>query len=78
MKAGLVDTNFLVYAAVGREEDPVKWRRAHAALDGAPHWLSGQILAEFYSIVTRKHRLPADQANAWMEHLQGYACSAGR
>ena len=74
MKAGFVDTNILVYAAACREEEPAKWRLAHATLDSAPHSLSGQVLAEFYSIVTGKYRMPLGEASAWMNHLQGYFC----
>ncbi len=74
MRSGFVDTNVLVYAATGRADEHDKWRIAHETLEAAPHSLSGQVLAEFYTIATKKHRLPIEQANAWMEHLQGFPC----
>ncbi len=74
MKRGFVDTNILIYAATGREDEPAKWEMAHELLREAVLWLSGQVLAEFYNIATVKHRLAIDQANSWLEYLEQFDC----
>lgn len=69
MKVGLVDTNVLIYAAVGFETERVKWERAHALLDHAPHCLSAQNLAEFVNTIIRKMKRPVTEAAKWLEYF---------
>ncbi len=76
MKRGFVDTNILIYAATGREDEPAKWEMAQDFLQDAALSVSGQVLAEFYNIATAKHGLAIDQANSWMDYLEKYECQA--
>ena len=70
MKVGLVDTNVLVYAAVGFESERTKWQRAHDLLERAPHCLSAQNLAEFASVMTRKFKRPLAEIAEWLEYFE--------
>lgn len=70
MKVGLVDTNILIYAAVGAETDQGKWEAAHFLLDQAPHCLSGQNLAEFVSTMIRKLKVPIAETVKWLEYFE--------
>lgn len=76
MKRGFVDTNILIYAATGREDEPAKWEMAQDFLQDAALSVSGQVLAEFYNIATVKHGLAVNQANSWMDYLEKYECQA--
>jgi len=66
-----LDTNVLVYAAAGRGADEWKRIRAFEILEPAGFGLSGQVLQEFYVIVTTRARvkLPAIEAAEWVERL---------
>ena len=69
-----LDTNVLIYAAAGRIDDP---RRHNAALDlirTERFGLSGQVLAEFYAVSTRKFAdtLRAAELDEWIEMLSQY------
>jgi predicted nucleic acid-binding protein len=66
-----LDTNVLIYAAAGRISEAAKQRRALACIEAANFGTSGQVLAEFYTNVTRKPARPLDRSEAldWIEHL---------
>ncbi|NDV88341.1 PIN domain-containing protein [Aurantimonas aggregata] len=64
-----IDTNVLIYAATGRHEYPRHWEIAHDILAAGGNGLSGQVLAEFYVITTKKHGLPASEAFEWVRRL---------
>ena len=72
----LLDTNVLVYAAMGRYAAPAKYRRARAIMADGNFAVSGQILQEFYVTVTRKSDKPptADKALEWLERLRDRPC----
>lgn len=66
-----LDTNVLIYAAAGHRDEPKKNARAWALLEAANFGLSGQVLAEFYSNVTKKLAVPLSVADAtvWIDRL---------
>ncbi|SDR46054.1 Predicted nucleic acid-binding protein, contains PIN domain [Rhizobiales bacterium GAS113] len=66
-----LDTNVLIYAAAGRISEAAKQRRALACVEAANFGTSGQVLAEFYTNVTRKPARPLDRSEAldWIERL---------
>jgi predicted nucleic acid-binding protein len=66
-----LDTNVLIYAAAGRISETGKQRRALACVEAANFGTSGQVLAEFYTNVTRKLERPLARSQAldWIEHL---------
>ena len=64
-----IDTNVLIYAATGRHEYPRHWEIAHGILAAGGNGLSGQVLAEFYVIATRKLGLPVPEAFEWIRRL---------
>lgn len=66
-----LDTNVLIYAAAGHNDAPFKSARAWSLLDAANFGLSGQVLAEFYSNVTKKPAVPlsAGEAALWVDRL---------
>ncbi len=71
-----VDTNILVYAASTRPEETAKKKRANELIL-LPDWgTSAQILAEFYSVVTRKGQppMPASIALQWVEQFEKLPC----
>ncbi|MCP3057143.1 PIN domain-containing protein [Aurantimonas marianensis] len=76
MRAGFVDTNVLVYAATGAVDERVKWLRALEFLEDGPYSLSGQVLAEFYSIAVRKHRLKLAEVERWLTFLENFTVQA--
>ncbi|MFQ5740879.1 MAG: PIN domain-containing protein [Acidobacteriota bacterium] len=71
-----VDTNILVYAAAGREQEEGKRRRALRIIEDEDISLSAQVLQEFYVTVTRKIAVPLspDQAVEWIEELEAFPC----
>jgi predicted nucleic acid-binding protein len=67
-----IDTNILIYAALGRRDEPIKWERAWSLMDDARFGLSGQVLAEFYVNVQKKSsKVPfkPSEAAAWVDRL---------
>jgi predicted nucleic acid-binding protein len=65
-----LDTNILVYAVDYR--DPAKLARAQTILRQTPQSsfvISAQVLGEFYWTVTRKLKLPVEEARAQAERL---------
>jgi predicted nucleic acid-binding protein len=73
-----LDTNILVYAAMGREKEERKRARANELVRPANFGTSAQVLQEFYTAVTRKGGSPLtpDEAFAWIELLIGLPCVA--
>lgn len=72
-----LDSSVLLYAANANPGEREKHRTAVALIEGGPFAISGQVLAEFYSIATSaKGRLTADQAHAWNEKLSAAPCVA--
>jgi predicted nucleic acid-binding protein len=75
--ACFLDTNILVYAALGRGPEERK-RAAAANLMGVTEFgVSTQVLQEFYTAVTRKpdRRLSAERALEWIEGLEQQPCA---
>ncbi|MBB5753611.1 PIN domain-containing protein [Prosthecomicrobium pneumaticum] len=68
-----LDTNVLIYAAAGGDDESRR-RAAFACIAAANFGTSGQVLAEFYTNVTRKPAVPltADEALAWIERLSEF------
>jgi predicted nucleic acid-binding protein len=71
-----LDTNILVYAAMGKEEEEAKRARANELIRASDFGTSGQVLQEFYTAVTRKSGSPLtpDEAFAWVEHFAKLPC----
>lgn len=70
-----LDSNILIYAATGIEDEPEK----HAVCQGlltTPFGLSAQVLAEFFQTVTRKVAtpLPLSLALDWIDTLSRKPC----
>lgn len=66
-----LDTNVLVYAAVGRRDDPRKAAIARRIVATELFGVSAQTLAEFYVVVSGKILAPISLAeiDAWIERL---------
>jgi predicted nucleic acid-binding protein len=73
-----LDTNILVYAAVGTGRDESKRRRALELVDNTDFGTSAQVLQEFYVTVVRKAAVPLspEQALEWIEHWLAFPCQA--
>lgn len=69
-----LDTNVLVYAATGRDEEEAKRLRALEIIDREDFGLSAQVLQEFFVTVTRKVERPlsSEQAVEWIEELEAF------
>jgi predicted nucleic acid-binding protein len=67
-----LDTNILVYAALGRYSSPAKYERARLIIGETDFAISSQVAQEFYVNVTRKSDKPLshDQALIWLEGLR--------
>lgn len=65
-----LDTNILIYAALGSADEPAKYERAVELLT-TRFGTSGQVLAEFYVNVQRKGGRPlsAEAAQEWVFRL---------
>lgn len=65
-----LDTNILIYAALGSVDEPAKYERAVELLT-TRFGTSGQVLAEFYVNAQRKGSVPltADEAREWVMRL---------
>lgn len=64
-----LDTNILIYAASGRKSDPRKWSISFELFDRPYAVISGQVLAEFYTIALKKKYLDIARAARWLETL---------
>jgi predicted nucleic acid-binding protein len=73
-----LDTNVLVYAAIGRYSEPEKYARAREVIENTHFGISGQVLAEFYVNATKKSDVPltSEQAYDWIEKLRDRPCAA--
>lgn len=73
-----LDTNVLVYAAAGREQEAAKRARALDLIDELDFGLSAQVLQEFYVTVVRKVEAPLSPAEAleWIEQLEAFPCQS--
>lgn len=73
-----LDTNILLYAALGVDDAPEKWATARRILSEERFGTSGQVLAEFYSNVIRKGRQPLSKLEArnWVSQLAQKPCQA--
>ena len=71
-----VDTNVLVYAVAGGEQEEAKRKRALELIDDLDFGLSAQVLQEFYVTVVRKVEQPLRPAEAleWIEQLEAFPC----
>ena len=66
-----VDTNILIYAAMGRHDAPEKHARAWDVIGAGRYGVSGQVLAEFFVNATKKTAKPLKlpEAAAWIDRL---------
>jgi predicted nucleic acid-binding protein len=73
-----LDTNVLLYAALGMDDSPEKWMIARQILLEGKFVTSGQVLAEFYSNAIRKGRRPLSKPEAlnWVRQLIQKPCRA--
>jgi predicted nucleic acid-binding protein len=74
-----LDTNILIYAALGREREEEKRRRAAELMSASAFCISAQVLQEFYTVATRperKARLSDASALKWIERLEEQPCAA--
>ncbi len=73
-----LDTNVLVYAAVGTGKDERKRQRALALIESEEFGTSAQVLQEFFVTVVKKAARPlsAEQALEWIEQLTAFPCHA--
>ena len=71
-----LDTNVLVYAAVGTGRDEAKRQRALELIETEDFGTSAQVLQEFFVTVVRKASRPltATQALEWIEQFVGFPC----
>jgi predicted nucleic acid-binding protein len=71
-----LDTNVLVYAAIGTGKDDGKRRRALSLIESEDFGTSAQVLQEFFVTVVKKavRPLSAEQAFEWIEHLTAFPC----
>lgn len=73
-----LDTNVLVYAAIGRYAQPSKHERSREVIASTHFGLSGQVLAEFFVNATKKSDMPltVEEARDWIERLRDRPCAA--
>ncbi len=57
LSAIFLDTNILIYAASGRKNETRKWSISLDLLDHPEAILSGQVMAEFYTVSLKKNYL---------------------
>lgn len=72
-----VDSNVLVYAAVGRFTEPAKYSEARSVVAENDFGISGQVLSEFFVTTMRKADRPlsADEALGWIEDMRDRPCA---
>ena len=66
-----LDTNVLVYAAMGEKTEPRKWSRAVALMTEGEFSISAQVMAEFVHVLRRK-AAPAftePEIDAWLDEM---------
>jgi predicted nucleic acid-binding protein len=71
-----LDTNVLVYAAIGTGKDERKRQRALDLIQSEDFGTSAQVLQEFFVTVVKKASRPlsAEQALEWIEQLTAFPC----
>jgi predicted nucleic acid-binding protein len=71
-----LDTNILIYAALGRNYQETKRAIAHDLIVNARFGISTQVLQEFYANAVRKSAVPLTPAEAleWMDDLELQEC----
>ncbi|KQW81897.1 PIN domain-containing protein [Brevundimonas sp. Root1279] len=71
-----LDTNILLYAALGRDHAGHRWARAREIVLTEDYCTSSQVLAEFYSSATRTGASPLspDKAREWVRVLAMKPC----
>ena len=71
-----LDTNILLYAALGREHAEHRWSRAREIVLTEDYCTSGQVLAEFYNNAVRKSASPLspDNAREWVRIIALKPC----
>jgi predicted nucleic acid-binding protein len=75
--ACFLDTNILLYAVLGRADDPDKFRISRELLAEWNFGLSSQVLGEFFVNAQRKSRRPltASEATAFVSELMECPCA---
>jgi predicted nucleic acid-binding protein len=73
-----LDTNILIYAAAGKNDDRGKFRAAERLVLDGTFGISGQVLAEFYVNVLTKPKVPitVDEAEQWIDRLSAFPVAA--
>jgi predicted nucleic acid-binding protein len=71
-----LDTNILLYAALGVDENEKKRQRSIELIAQANFGLSAQVLAEFYVNALRKSQRPLSPSRAleWIEEFEQFPC----
>ena len=71
-----LDTNILVYAAIGSGRDEPKRNRAFELIESEDFGTSAQVLQEFFVTVVRKASRPvsATEALEWIEQWRVFPC----
>jgi predicted nucleic acid-binding protein len=71
-----LDTNVLVYAAVGTGRDERKRKRAMELIESTEFGTSAQVLQEFYVTVVKKAARPLSPVHAleWIEQWTAFPC----
>lgn len=74
--SAFLDTNVLVYAAIGGGRDEPKRQRALQLIDSEDFGTSAQVLQEFFVTVTKKAAQPLSPAEAldWIEQFAAFPC----
>lgn len=71
-----LDTNILLYAALGQDHAGYRWERAREIALTEDYCTSGQVLAEFYNVSTRKGAPPltSEEAGEWIRVIAMKPC----
>lgn len=71
-----LDTNILLYLALGSEDDPTKHQRSLALLRETNFGVSAQVLQEFYvnAVCKSHHPLPPTRAIEWIDEFGQFPC----
>jgi predicted nucleic acid-binding protein len=69
----LLDTNILIYAALGRFKEPSKYEISRKIIAEKRFCISAQVLQEFYVNATKKAEKPigVDEIDKWINSLRG-------
>jgi predicted nucleic acid-binding protein len=72
-----LDTNILLYAALGKADEPRKFAISRELLAAWDFGISSQVLGEFFVNVQRKSQRPlrAAEAAAWIAELEDRPCA---